>query len=79
MKKISKLFSKLTAFILAFVIMFTVTPMEVEAAGIIEELFDISFYYFHSLNENGREKTESFYNWGSEDKEKTELKSRKQV
>lgn len=77
MKKISKLFSKLTAFILAFVIMFTVTPMEVEAAGIIEELFDISFYYFHSLNENGREKTESFYNWGSEDKEKNGIKIKK--
>ncbi|MBQ7137068.1 MAG: hypothetical protein IJO43_03745 [Bacilli bacterium] len=43
-------------------------------AGLVSELFDISFYYFHYLDENGRETYDSFYNWGSEDEEKNGIK-----
>jgi hypothetical protein len=76
MKKYNILF-KLVALVLVVTSLFTYLPIKAEATGLVEELFDISFYYFHSLNENGREKTESFYNWGSADKAKNGIKIEK--
>ena len=72
-----KILTKITIFLLVLVMMFSIVPTEVHAAGLIEELFDISFYNFYYLDENGREKTDGFYNWGSEDKEKNGIKIEK--
>jgi hypothetical protein len=76
MKK-HKIFLRLLSFVLILASLFVWIPVEADATGLVEELFDISFYYFHSIGENGREKTESFYNWGSADKEKNGIKIEK--
>ena len=75
--KTRKFFHRLFSALLVLTLIFTILPTRVEATNLIEELFDISFYYFHSIGENGREKTESFYNWGSADKEKNGIKIEK--
>lgn len=54
-----------------------VTPIPVHANGLVEELFGISFYKFHSMDENGREVYQSFYNWGSDDEAKNGIKIQK--
>lgn len=69
-KMIVRLFSAL----LAVVLLFSIVPTKVEAVGLIEELFGISFYYFHWRDENGKEREDSFYNWGSADAEKNGIK-----
>lgn len=69
MKKKNKLIAKIVSFMLIVSIFATASPIQANAAGLLGELFDISFYYFHYLEEGkDRVKDESFYNWGSEDK-----------
>lgn len=73
-----KLIVRLLTFFIAFVILISVVPTQVYAVdGLLDELFGISFYYFHSIGDNGKEKTESFYNWGSKDEEEHGIKIEK--
>lgn len=72
MKKIIK---KIISMMLIISILVSINPLDVKADGLISELFDISFYYFHYLEEGkDRVKDESFYNWGSDDEKKHGIK-----
>lgn len=77
MNKKIKFFTKAISVLLVFVIFISITPTKVKAANIVEELFGISFYNFYYLDENGKEKSDGFYNWGSEDGDKNGIKIQK--
>ena len=64
---------KLTSFLLVFCMLCSMTSISVFADG----LFDINFFYFHYVDENGKVKEESFYNWGDSDEAKNGIKIEK--
>ena len=77
MLKTKKQIVKAMSLFLVVVMMFSIVPIEANAKNIIDELFGISFYNFHYLDENGREQEKTFYNWGSESEEENGIKIEK--
>ena len=77
MKLTKNIFKRIVSLVLVLILLFSVTPTKVQAAGLIEELFGISFYNFYYLDENGKEKSDGFYNWGSKDEKEHGIKIQK--
>ena len=73
MKKSKRILISIISFILVLSMFISLAP-PAAAAGLLEDLFDISFYNFYYLDENGKEKTDGFYNWGSSDKEENGIR-----
>lgn len=65
-----KFLPKLTAVMLVIALLVPAFTVNASAKGLLDDLFGISFYYFHYLDENGNQKDEDFYNWGAADEEK---------
>ena len=73
MNKKIKLFTKLVCIVLMVSILFQSFTINTNAEGLIEDLFDFSYYYFHFLDENGKIKETSTYTWGAESEDNVGL------
>ena len=57
---------KALAMLLAVLVLSSLVQLPVSAQSLMDELFGFSYYYFHYIDENGKMKDSSTYDWGSD-------------